>query len=762
MAVRQEDLRKIYRFDEFQIDARRRVLLRDGKPVTLNSKAFDLLLVLATSGGRELSKDELMELVWHDQIVEENNLAVHIYNLRKVLGERKDEHRYIITIPGVGYRFAADLDETVNEPEELFIESRSVSRIIIEEGENLTVNESIAAPATLVSFNNNEVAYPTKEVQAAKSISPLIQSRNRKSVLLVAALTCLLLMTGLGGYWLYRNFLQASVSYPPFQKISITRITNNGQIEGATISPDGKYVAYVLGESEGSSLWLRQTGTASDIRVLPPTKAEFWGLTFSPDGRFIYYNLFAGDNIDFKLFRVPSLGGIVGKIPNVNSYAITFAPDGKRIAYIKTDSGSGFNYLVVAEADGSNNQVIAGKEYPNTFYSHGKAVAWSPDGNTIACLVNKFEADANYFTIVGINLKDGTEKPLSERRWHGVSSIEWLRNDNGLLISAKDKLSADTQIWFLPLPQGAPRQITKDLNQYSSLSVTADGKSLAAVQTNTVNGIYVGETGAHDFMEIASEVGELNPLVWTPDGKIVFRSGKDGVSNLWMMDAGGGNRRQLTINAQVDFRGLCASPDGKYIVFVSRRSGKSNLWRADAADGGNLQQLTDGEADAYPRCTPDGSSVVFQRGIHTKPMLWKVSLTGGKPVQLTDFRAKWAAISTDGSKISYLQMADEKWRIGIISSENPGALQRLDAPADLKYSTIYWSPDNQALFYVGAAGSVGNIRLLPLDGSPAKPLTAFTSHWLSDFALSTDGKRLAVTRSRSFSDVVLIENAASP
>jgi hypothetical protein len=80
-------------------------LLRTGKLIALNSKAFDLLLALLMSDGHELSKGQLMQLIWPDQIVEENNLAVHIYNLRKNLGRRKGEQHYIITIPGVGYRF---------------------------------------------------------------------------------------------------------------------------------------------------------------------------------------------------------------------------------------------------------------------------------------------------------------------------------------------------------------------------------------------------------------------------------------------------------------------------------------------------------------------------------------------------------------------------------------------------------------------------------------------------------------------------------
>jgi len=218
-----------------------------------------------------------------------------------------------------------------------------------------------------------------------------------------------------------------------------------------------------------------------------------------------------------------------------------------------------------------------------------------------------------------------------------------------------------------------------------------------------------------------------------------------------------GNRRQLTTNAQVDARGMCISPDGKHLVFVSWRNGKSNLWRM-TADGANLTQLTDGESDGYPSCSPDNRTVIFQRGLMTKPKLWKVPLAGGEAVQLTASNAKWSAIANDGSRVSYFFMADDKWRFGIVSPEGGEPVQVLDVPATLKESVIRWSPDNQSLFYISRVGSVGNIRAFPLDGSEDKPLTDFKSHAIDDFALSPDGKQLAIARSLTVSDVVLITN----
>jgi DNA-binding winged helix-turn-helix (wHTH) protein len=106
----------IYEFDSFQVDVRRRLLMREGQRVPVTPKAFEILLALVRSGGRVLSKDELMSTAWPDCFVEEGNLAQNIFLLRRILGEQKNEHKFIITIPGVGYRFAPYVIESAAVP----------------------------------------------------------------------------------------------------------------------------------------------------------------------------------------------------------------------------------------------------------------------------------------------------------------------------------------------------------------------------------------------------------------------------------------------------------------------------------------------------------------------------------------------------------------------------------------------------------------------------------------------------------------------
>lgn len=99
----------IYEFDDLRIDPARRLLLRRGEPVPLTPRVFDTLLYFVRHHGRVLDKEELMRAIWPDVIVEENNLNQNVSALRRALGESSRENRFIVTVPGRGYRFASDV-----------------------------------------------------------------------------------------------------------------------------------------------------------------------------------------------------------------------------------------------------------------------------------------------------------------------------------------------------------------------------------------------------------------------------------------------------------------------------------------------------------------------------------------------------------------------------------------------------------------------------------------------------------------------------
>ncbi|HEX3085553.1 MAG TPA: transcriptional regulator, partial [Pyrinomonadaceae bacterium] len=100
-----------FEFGPFRLDLRERLLLRDGEPVGLTPKAFDVLVVLVRRSGSLVEKDELLNEVWPDTVVEESSLSQKIYQLRKLLDEGSDEDNYIQTVPRHGYRFIAEVRE---------------------------------------------------------------------------------------------------------------------------------------------------------------------------------------------------------------------------------------------------------------------------------------------------------------------------------------------------------------------------------------------------------------------------------------------------------------------------------------------------------------------------------------------------------------------------------------------------------------------------------------------------------------------------
>lgn len=112
-----ETAERKYSFAEFEVDAAKRRLLKNAQTLSLNPKAFDLLLVLIENRGHIVTKEELLDKVWANQFVEENNLTVHISALRKIFGERKGEHQFIVTIPGKGYKFVHDVRLPLDELE---------------------------------------------------------------------------------------------------------------------------------------------------------------------------------------------------------------------------------------------------------------------------------------------------------------------------------------------------------------------------------------------------------------------------------------------------------------------------------------------------------------------------------------------------------------------------------------------------------------------------------------------------------------------
>lgn len=176
--------KELYEFGPFRLDPGKRVLLRENLPVPLQLKAFETLLVLVRNSEQVVLKDDLMKSVWPDTFVEESNLAQNIFVLRKTLGETVGNPRYIVTIPGRGYRFAGKV-RIVSEEETLVVASHARSRVVIEESKpRRRPAVAVAGILVLLAFGVTAGTIYQRRIQGRRlaASSPALALKPRRSV----------------------------------------------------------------------------------------------------------------------------------------------------------------------------------------------------------------------------------------------------------------------------------------------------------------------------------------------------------------------------------------------------------------------------------------------------------------------------------------------------------------------------------------------------------------------------------------------------
>ncbi len=612
-------------------------------------------------------------------------------------------------------------------------------------------------------------AEETAGIQAARTTSSaeyLIGEIKRHKTGALIGLTALLACVALLAYGLYR-LAAPRQEHVRFQNVKFTRLTAVGDAgRGASISPDGKLICYVLVEGGKLSLWTKAIATGSLVQLVPPSEvAELGDTTFSPDGNFVYYRAQEKGG-QSTLYQIPALGGASKKILTNIRGAITFSPDGRQFAFMRRRDPETGNPgpLVVVNADGSGARALISNQGQSRL-GLINGPSWSPDGSLIAFAGALNESGTNQ-TVMGVVVKTGEIKPLTEQKWENVFRVAWFRDGSGLAFVARESGSPNSQLFRLSFPGGEARRITNDLNSYgiTTLSLTADAKSLLAVQGYRSSDIWVGSMAdARRARQLTRQLSvrnsEVNGIAWTPDGRIVYDSPVSGNFDLWLMDSAGGNPRQLTDSPAAD-QFPVVSPDGRYIVFNSMRSGKLNLWRVEI-NGDNLQQLTSGELERFPSFSPDGRWVLYDSWTSGNlGSLWKIALEGGSPAPLNEGNGSRPVVSPDGKLIAYTysdRQQGQRHKVGVIPFAGGAPVKILDyTPAPPARVSIRWTSDGRSLIYIDADQGGANLWRLPIDGSPPQPLTDFKNEQIWSFDVTRDGKQFVVARGAATSDVVLI------
>lgn len=764
-----------YKFGVFVLDARERLLLRDGEVVHITPKAFETLLVLLDNHGRLVEKRALLDKIWPDINIEERTLSQNIFTLRKILGASPTGQQYIQTISKRGYRFVHDVEiipHTITPGNGNGGTQAATVEPLTEEAlpENVSHadgNGHQSGELTLVPDENIEPV-EALAAQSSASYSPSAGPRrwvdkyaHLKSswvllvIVIISSVVILSLTLKKIGGW-----EQPQVHAIPFQKIKISNVTTIGKVWVTAVSPDGKYVAFVISDNGQFSLWVKQIDTVSQIELLGPTESRITGLTYSPDSKTIFYNLEDLTTKTFDLHEIQMLGGTPRKILQDIGSGVTFSPDGRRFAFIRTKQNE--TVLILANADGSQQRALAARRSP--LYYRFEGPAWSPDGKTIACAAG---ISGERTGVVEVNVDSGAEREIVRPSWFLVEKVVWLSDGKTLIISAGDS-KATRQLWRVSYPGGEVSQITDGASSYLNPSLSADSRVLVAIQNDRFLEVFVASISNSSrprrLTPLGGKFDSINGFSWTRDDRILYSSKVSGNSDIWIMQADGREQRQLTMNAHENIFPT-VSPDGKQVVFISDRSGSQQLWMMDI-DGNNQVQLTKDEpaqrgAKSHLHWSPDSQAILYTL-YGERPTVWKLTLNDGRPTQINTSYSYGGTISPDGKLLAYCTPDDKTNQVKLVISKLDSGnqiIKEFEMAGEPSGGQLEWKADSSALLYVVNLDGKALLLGQPVAGGPPRQLLDLPSGLIEFFSLSPDGKDLIYSNSfRAYDVTKLVES----
>ena len=712
--------------DDFELDLRAYELRRSGRPLKLERIPMQLLVLLIQRRGELVTREQIIEEIWGKDVFldTESGINAAIRKIRQVLKDDPERPLFVQTVTGKGYRFVAPVE--------------SVSNVVsIEESEG--IREVHAVPA-----------------QSVPVIEPVSGFKQRLLPWAVVAVGVVAAGLTLWRWWPTRParpvVTRFTISLPPSEQFEMGR-------GGLAISPDGSYLVYSASTAKtgAQQLYLRPMDR-NEAALIPGTEGA-WGPFFSPDGEWVAFTA------NGQLKKVPLHGGTpIAVCTKANPSTGSWGRDGT-IVFTETDheTGNENGRLMRVTVAGRDLQVVtAPDKTPTEFPPRWPQVL--PTGNAILYVTGgKSAAFSDDAMIVAQSLRSGERKILI----HGGTSPHYV--STGYLIYAQGGRLLAIRFDAARLEvTGVAFPVAEDVWQgpggYAAYDVSRNGALVSLSAGDRVVGnrtlLWVDRTGTP--LPINATARQYSQPSLSRDGKHIavvigdpFRQ-----SDIWILDLEQNIVRQFTFSpAGESAAAPLWTPDGKRIIYASGTHGRSLYWMA--ADGNSRAEvlfpgdLIDPSAQGMilaTSCSPDGSSLIFQRGDPRHFDLWVLSLSGehkASPLfNENEVTRTYPQISPDGRRLAYT--SDESGREEVYVQPFPvlGDKSQVSVGGGKEPR---WSSDGHQVFYRHGD------RMMAVDVRSRSTLKADRAHFLfegpyarSDFwtnyDVAADGQRFVMLK----------------